>query len=103
MTAFWVWHIRRLYPAMLSVIVLTLITSFWLLPPSAYQEVAKSGLAAIFMGANIYFAYRVGYFAPIARSRELLHLWSLSFEQQFYIVISVLFFFRPSIRTVVTV
>lgn len=97
---FWIRRIRRLYPAMLSVILLTLIAGFWLIIPSAYKETAESGLAAIFMGANIYFADRVGYFAPIAGTRELLHLWSLSFEQQFYVLISILFFFKPSKRVI---
>ena len=97
---FWVRRIRRLYPAMLSVIALTLIVSFWVLPPTEYLETAESGLAAIAMGANIYFADRVGYFAPIGANRELLHLWSLSFEQQFYLLIPLLFYWRPSIRTI---
>ena len=97
---FWVRRIRRLYPAMLSVIAFTLIVGFWILPPTEYLETAESGLAAIAMGANIYFADRVGYFAPIGANRELLHLWSLSFEQQFYLLIPLLFFWRPSTRTI---
>ena len=101
--SFWIRRIRRLYPAMLSVIVLTLIAGFWLVTPEAYQETAESGLAAIFMGANIFFADRVGYFAPNAGTRELLHLWSLSFEQQFYLIISLLFFFKPNKRVVLSV
>lgn len=98
--AFWVRRIRRLYPAMLSVIALTLIVGFWVLPPTEYTETAESGLAAIVMGANIYFADRVGYFAPIAANRELLHLWSLSFEQQFYLLIPLLFLWRPKTRVI---
>lgn len=97
--AFWVRRIRRLYPAMLSVIALTLIVSFWVLPPTEYGETAESGLAAVVMGANIYFADRVGYLAADASNRELLHLWSLSFEQQFYLLIPLLFVFRPSSKT----
>ena len=97
---FWVRRIRRLYPAMLSVIAFTLIVGFWILPPTEYLETAESGLAAIAMGANIYFADRVGYFAPIGANRELLHLWSLSFEQQFYLLIPLLFYWRPSTRTI---
>ena len=97
---FWIRRIKRLYPAMLSVILLTLIAGFWLITPAAYQETAESGLAAIFMSANIYFADRVGYFAPIAGTRELLHLWSLSFEQQFYLMISLLFFLKPSKKVI---
>lgn len=98
--SFWIRRFRRLYPAMLTVIVLTLVAGFWILPPNEYRETAESGLAAIAMGANIYFADRVGYFAPIAANRELLHLWSLSFEQQFYLLIPLLFFWRPSTRTI---
>lgn len=97
--SFWARRFRRLYPAMLSVILLTLIASFFVLPPTVYLETAESGLAAILMGANIYFSDRVGYFAPVAANRELLHLWSLSFEQQFYLLAPLLFIWRPTIRT----
>ena len=97
--SFWIRRIRRLYPAMLSVILLTLIIGYWVLPPNDYRETAESSLAAFAMGANVYFADRVGYFAADAGNRELLHLWSLSFEQQFYLIIPLLFVFRPSNRT----
>ncbi len=43
------------------------------------------GAASAFM-SNVIFARSIGYFATGSDARPLLHLWSLSVEEQFYIV-----------------
>ena len=66
----------------------TLLAGYFLLLPNAFQELAKSTMMFCAFVANHYFLSETGYFAfrgPV----PLLHTWSLSVEEQFYLVFSV--------------
>src|SRR5581483_7302692 len=51
-----------------------------------YDDFSDSFLQSALMFANHYFLAHQGYFEPAAFTRPLLHLWSLSVEEQFYLV-----------------
>lgn len=77
---------RRILPAAVLVVGITLALSFALLP-SGQSEVAKSAAAAGAFVANLYFHAATGdYWADSAEMMPLLHLWSLSVEEQFYLL-----------------
>lgn len=78
---------RRIVPAALLVALVTVLASRVLLPPAAFTDVLDSSAAASVFVSNLYFqAVTGGYFDSASAEMPLLHLWSLSVEEQFYLV-----------------
>jgi len=84
--AFYLSRAKRIFPALI-VLVLVLLGIGWLvLPTPDYQELgSQSGYALGFI-SNIDFARADGYFDSAAHEKWLLHTWSLGVEWQFYIL-----------------
>jgi peptidoglycan/LPS O-acetylase OafA/YrhL len=83
---FYLRRLRRLAPALLFVLALTLIFGWYLQPPKSYQLTAQSAIAAVFSFSNVNFWWHSGYFDSSAISKPLLHTWSLGVEEQFYLI-----------------
>ena len=79
-------RIRRIFPALLVMIVLTTGLGYFLLFPGDYKEFAQSGLYASLSLSNVFFLFSTGYFDIPAESKGLLHTWSLGVEEQFYLI-----------------
>ena len=90
---FWVRRIRRILPAASVVVLTTFIVGMIVLEPSALTQLGKSGLAYSLMMANVFFWQSSGYFSESADLQPLLHTWSLSIEEQFYLVLPLLLAF----------
>ena len=85
-------RIFRLLPALaLTVSVTLLITALLLWPFGTQQTAAATAVGALLLQANRVIA-EVGadYFAEATQINPLLHLWSLSVEEQFYVVYPLL-------------
>jgi peptidoglycan/LPS O-acetylase OafA/YrhL len=78
-------RVRRIVPALVVMLAVTLFAGKFLLIPSDYKEMAASAATAAFGVSNIYFR-SYGYFDMAADLLPLLHTWSLGVEEQFYIV-----------------
>ena len=87
---FWARRIRRIVPALLVVVLATLLAGYVVLLPSDYADVSRSVLAVTALVSNIYFWKETGYFDQSAETKPLLHTWSLSLEEQFYVFIPFL-------------
>ncbi len=83
---FYIRRIKRLFPAFAVVLILCTVAAYTLLNPLEIMEFARSAIYAITSISNIYFFSTSGYFAPAAETQILLHTWSLSVEEQFYLV-----------------
>jgi peptidoglycan/LPS O-acetylase OafA/YrhL len=79
-------RIRRIFPALLLMILLTTGLGYVLLFPGEYKEFAQSGLYAALSLGNVFFFFASGYFDIPSESKGLLHTWSLGVEEQFYLV-----------------
>ena len=78
-------RIRRIMPALITVLTFTTVMTAVLLLPSDLIGYGKSLLSSLAFVANIYFWRDTDYFAAAAATKPLLHLWTLSVEEQFYI------------------
>lgn len=87
---FWARRVRRIVPALLVVVLATLLAGYVVLLPSDYADVSRSVLAVTALVSNIYFWKETGYFDESAETKPLLHTWSLSLEEQFYVFIPLL-------------
>jgi len=96
LSTFYAKRFRRLFPALLVTTLVTLIASWFILVPEAFAETGKSALFSLFSLANVNFWMESGYFAADSSTKPLLHMWSLSVEEQFYLFWPfILAFFVP--------
>lgn len=80
-------RIVRLAPAFFVVVFFTSVAACFLMLPSEIVAYAKSLVSSVFFVANFYMWNEIGgYFVDNAAKTPLLHLWSLSVEEQFYII-----------------
>lgn len=82
---FWIRRIRRLVPASLAMVSVTLFAGLWLLVPEDLEALAKNGLAHQLLFSNVFLYQDLDYFSTAAEMRPLLHTWSLAVEEQFYL------------------
>lgn len=79
-------RIRRILPALVVMLVATMIAGKFLLMPGDYKSLGASAAAAAFGASNFFFLSNTGYFDRSADLMPLLHTWSLAVEEQFYLV-----------------
>ncbi len=78
---------RRILPAAAVVLVLIVVASWFMVAPLEMPSVAGDATAAALSVANIRFALQAtDYFSNIAPPSPVLHYWSLSVEEQFYLL-----------------
>ncbi|GIM93628.1 acyltransferase family protein [Paractinoplanes toevensis] len=84
---FWIRRARRLLPALLVMVVATVVAGRWLLDPDALGLLRTDAWAALAYLANWRMIFRgTGYVAATAAPSPLQHTWSLGIEEQFYLI-----------------
>lgn len=76
---------RRIMPALMVVLVLTLCAAAYVYFPGDFKKVPPSALMTLAFVSNVGFFMETGYFAGGAETMPLLQTWSLAVEEQFYI------------------
>lgn len=95
---FFVKRIKRIFPVLLIVIACVFIAGWFLLFPKELMELAKHITGGVTYVANFTLWSESGYFDSAPELKPLLHLWSLSIEEQFYLLWPVLLFFITKYR-----
>ncbi len=87
LTRFYAHRMKRLMPLATLVLVFTAIGSYLLFAAPQREIVAGDELTAALQVVNWHFAAQaVDYFGPETAASPVMHYWSLSIEEQFYIV-----------------
>jgi peptidoglycan/LPS O-acetylase OafA/YrhL len=81
---------RRILPALFTVIATCLPFAYILLSPDDINSFSNSLISLVFFSSNILFWFDSGYFDKAAELKPLLHTWSLSVEEQYYLIFPVL-------------
>ena len=82
---FYARRIGRIFPSLFLVLSVCLTIGWFVLFPDEYRQIAKHTIAGAAFMSNLLSWHQAGYFDTAARSKPLLHLWSLGIEEQFYI------------------
>jgi peptidoglycan/LPS O-acetylase OafA/YrhL len=82
---FYVRRIKRIFPALILVLVACLVYGWFSLLPADYKQLGKHTLAGAAFVSNFALLNESGYFDGDSKLKPLLHLWSLGIEEQYYI------------------
>lgn len=87
---FWMMRLRRIYPALAVLTMVTVIVGWFVTLPAEYMKHLLQAVSALTFFSNFAFKSDSGYFAMAAQTKPLLHTWSLSLEWQFYFFMPLL-------------
>lgn len=79
-------RIRRIFPALILVMVCSLLFGWFALLANEYAQLGKHVASGAGFITNFILVGESGYFDNAAETKPMLHLWSLAVEEQFYIV-----------------
>ncbi len=93
LTMFYAKRARRILPALILVVSCVWIVGWVRAAPTQFRDIGGGLLGNSYFTVNFWLLRLAGvggYFGADSATKPLLHLWSLSIEEQFYIVWSVL-------------
>ena len=105
LAAFYERRARRILPALVLVLACCLPFAYLFFSPLDLRAFAKNVLGANIFLANVVSYQQTDYFDAASEIKPLLHLWSLSIEEQYYLLLPLLLAFlvkRGSIGVFVT-
>ena len=88
---FYIRRIKRILPATLFTLIIVFFISLYLFTYNDFYSSFQSIIYSLFFSSNFFFWLDGGYFGPNDELKPLLHLWSLSIEEQFYIIFPGIF------------
>ncbi|WP_443113328.1 acyltransferase family protein [Herbaspirillum seropedicae] len=83
---FYARRIRRIFPALILVLLSTLVFGWFTLFADEYKQLSKHVISGSASVANLVLWSEAGYFDNASYTKPLLHLWSLGVEEQFYLI-----------------
>ncbi|MEG8026103.1 acyltransferase [Sphingomonas aurantiaca] len=93
--AFYFRRAKRLLPAAYVTFAMTSVAASFLLTAQDYLLFARQVFGAVTFTANIFLSRQGSYFGGEADLKPLLHTWSLSIEEQYYVIVPAMLAFLP--------
>ena len=84
---------RRLLPTLFTVIAISIFAGSLFMMPNQFKDLSGSAISSLFFLSNFWFFITDNYFADSSLLKPLLHTWSLSIEEQFYLIFPPLIYF----------
>jgi peptidoglycan/LPS O-acetylase OafA/YrhL len=81
---------RRILPILFFTIIFFIPIAYLMLLPKDFLDFSKSILSSLFFISNFYFHYTGNTYGNDLNGKVLLHTWSLSVEEQFYIIFPII-------------
>jgi len=79
-------RIKRIFPALLTVLFFSLLVGWFVLLPDEYKQLGKHTRGGAEFMSNFMLWKESGYFDTSADTKIFLHLWSLAVEEQYYLI-----------------
>jgi peptidoglycan/LPS O-acetylase OafA/YrhL len=89
---FYLRRARRILPALYVTLILCCVASWFVQFPAEFEDFTDALAGSVLFLANaVLMNQSSGYFAVTLENQPLLHMWSLSVEEQFYLLFPVFF------------
>ncbi len=89
--AFYGKRVRRIFPNLILLLLFVAIAGCFILYPKEYEDLGRQIYSSAVFVQNFRLLSSAGdYFGQAAETQPLLHLWSLSIEEQFYLIFPLL-------------
>lgn len=88
---FYAKRIKRLIPPVTIVKIFSLLVGYYLMSPYQFSILIDQAFYSIILLSNFYLSKNSDYFSLSTFENPLMHTWSLSLEEQFYLIFPIFF------------
>ena len=81
---------RRIFPMLFFIIIISTVIGYFILSSHEFKNFSFSAITSLFFSSNFFFYFSdLAYNSQSSLLQPLLHTWSLSIEEQFYLLFPV--------------
>ena len=90
---FWERRARRILPALFFIMLIIIPFSLLVMMPDDTKQFFESLMSISIFSSNFFFMFKSGYFETTTQLKPLIHTWSLSIEEQYYLIFPIFIMF----------
>ena len=88
---FYAKRIKRLIPPVIIIKIFSLVAGYYLMNPYQFFTLIDQAFYSTILLSNFYLSNNLDYFSLSTFENPLMHTWSLSLEEQFYLIFPIIF------------